>query len=110
MSAGTMPGMPEDRAFEEWNLGHIAVHETGHWFGLNHTFVGGCSTTSSGDFVADTPAQRTEIYGCPVGSDSCPDLPGLDPIHNFMGYTDDSWCVLINLPPLYSYAFSLTSD
>ena len=30
MAAGTMPGIPADRAFEEWNLGHIAVHEAGH--------------------------------------------------------------------------------
>ncbi len=90
ISAGTMPGMPADRAFPEWNLGHIAVHEAGHWFGLNHTFAGGCSTTSPGDFVDDTPA-TTDQYGCPTGSDSCPGLPGLDPIKNFMGYTDDSW-------------------
>ncbi|KAK7750591.1 hypothetical protein SLS62_007438 [Diatrype stigma] len=89
ISAETMPGMPADRAFDDWNQGHIAVHETGHWFGLNHTFAGGCGAT--GDFVADTPAQGTEVYGCPADSDTCPDSPGLDPIHNFMGYTDDSW-------------------
>lgn len=61
-------------------------------FGLNHTFVGGC-TSATGDFVSDTPTQLTQIFGCPVGSDSCPDLPGLDPINNYMGYTDDSWYV-----------------
>ncbi|KAH7161756.1 metalloprotease [Dactylonectria macrodidyma] len=89
LSAMTMPGFTvEQGAFEEWNLGHLAVHEAGHWFGLNHTFTGGCS--EPGDFVADTPAQRTEIYGCPIGSDSCPGQPGLDPIHNFMGYTQDN--------------------
>lgn len=90
VSGLTMPGItPEQGAFEEWNLGHIAVHEAGHWFGLNHTFSGGCS--EPGDFVDDTPAQLTQIYGCPIGSDSCPDKPGLDPIHNFMGYTQDNW-------------------
>lgn len=89
LSAMTMPGITvEQGGFEEWNLGHLAVHEAGHWFGLNHTFAGGCS--APGDFVADTPAQRTEIYGCPIGSDSCPDSLGVDPIHNFMGYTDDN--------------------
>lgn len=92
LSAMVMPGFtPEQGGSEFWNLGHLAVHEAGHWFGLNHTFVGGCS--DQGDFVADTPAQWTEIYGCPVGSDSCPEQPGLDPIHNFMGYTDDNWQV-----------------
>ncbi|KAH6869121.1 metalloprotease [Thelonectria olida] len=89
LSAMTMPGFTvEQGAFEDWNQGHLAVHEAGHWFGLNHTFAGGCS--EPGDFVADTPAQRTQIFGCPVGSDSCPDQPGLDPIHNFMGYTQDN--------------------
>ncbi|KAG9256879.1 metalloprotease [Emericellopsis atlantica] len=89
LSAMTMPGITaEQGAFEAWNLGHLAVHEAGHWFGLNHTFAGGCS--EPGDFVADTPAQQTQIYGCPVGSDSCPDSIGLDPIHNYMGYTDDN--------------------
>ena len=100
MSAGTMPGMPANRAFEEWNLGHIAVHEAGHWFGLNHTFAGGCA--EPGDFVDDTPAQLTQIFGCPADSDTCPDSPGKDPIHNYMGYTDDSWYGL----PL-SYSLSL---
>lgn len=95
LSAMTMPGFTlDDGAFEQWNLGHLAVHEAGHWFGLNHTFAGGCS--EPGDFVADTPAQQTQVYGCPVGSDTCPDSPGLDPIHNFMGYADDNWYVPYN--------------
>ncbi|KAJ0163435.1 Extracellular metalloprotease [Colletotrichum tanaceti] len=93
LSAKTMPGFAADQGgggFEDWNLGHMAVHEAGHWFGLNHTFAGGCSDTKPGDFVADTPAQRWDVYGCPADSDTCPDQPGLDPIHNFMGYTADT--------------------
>ncbi|KAH8600568.1 hypothetical protein B0O99DRAFT_610954 [Bisporella sp. PMI_857] len=49
ISANTMPGIRLTGHLRV-NQGHIAVHEAGHWFGLNHTFVGGCSTTSAGDF------------------------------------------------------------
>jgi hypothetical protein len=82
----TVPGA--SRTFAgRYDLGETLTHEAGHWLNLEHTFFGGCN--KSGDFVDDTPVQKTATSGCPVGKDTCP-APGLDPIHNYMDYSYDT--------------------
>jgi Pregnancy-associated plasma protein-A len=99
------PGLPESRQYldgivVDWesmpgasaryagrfDLGHTATHEAGHWLNLHHTFNGGCNNW--GDYVEDTPPQRFPTSRCPEGQDTCKE-PGLDPIHNYMDYSDD---------------------
>ncbi len=56
--------------FEIYSEGDTAPHEVGHW-------------------LADTPVEFSPAFFCPVGRDTC-NRPGLDPITNFMDYTQDS--------------------
>ena len=71
-----------------YELGLTAVHEIGHWLGLFHVFSGTCD--GPGDFVDDTNHQRNATRGCPaVALDTCPALPGLDNINNYMDYSFD---------------------
>ena len=82
----TVPGASNEYQ-DEFDEGDTLTHEAGHWLNLEHTFYGQCN--KSGDFVNDTPPQKSPSSGCPEGNDTCPRQDGLDPIHNYMDYSDD---------------------
>ena len=71
----------------KYSLGDTLTHEVGHCMMLEHTFAHGCSAVNDG--VADTPREALAQFDCPIEADTC-SAPGLDPIHNFMDYTQDS--------------------
>jgi predicted Zn-dependent protease len=94
LAYGTLPGANQpgisDIPGYTYNLGDTGTHEVGHYLGLAHTFEGHCSQYNDG--VADTPPERSPYFNCTSGRDTCPDRGGLvllDPIHNFMDYSDD---------------------
>jgi len=81
----TLPGV-SDEYEDAYDEGKTLTHEAGHWLNLAHTFQGKCSI--KGDYIDDTPAQKSPTGGCPEGKDTCK-RPGNDPIHNYMDYSYD---------------------
>ncbi|KAJ7591756.1 metalloprotease [Mycena floridula] len=81
--SGSVPGGTKT----PYNLGMTLVHELGHWCGLYHTFENSCSSTN--DYVSDTAQEASAAYGCMRGRDTCKG-GGVDPIWNYMDYSDDS--------------------
>lgn len=78
---GTINKLPE------YNMGRIAVHETGHWLGLKHIWGDGyCGD----DGIDDTPQQKSYNKGCPSGIiNSCGSEATGDMYMNFMDLTND---------------------
>lgn len=89
VNANTMP----EGSMDGYNKGKTAVHETGHWMGLLHTFEGN-SCDGPGDYIEDTPQEAQSTDGCPESppKSTCPNQSGdkNDPIHNYMDYSIDS--------------------
>lgn len=75
------------------SIGRTTTHEIGHWFGLYHTFNGGCGTDmcADGDYVCDTPPAASPNFGCPTINSCSIDFPDVnDQIQNYMDYSDDN--------------------
>lgn len=85
------PTVGKNPAAAPFDLGRTATHEVGHYLGLLHTFQDGCGGAdyTTGDLLADTPAQAEPHYGgCDPVPSGCPggELAAVD---NFMNYSDD---------------------
>lgn len=70
-----------------YNMGRIAVHETGHWLGLKHIWG---DSYCGDDGIDDTPQQKSYNKGCPSGIiKSCGNEATGDMYMNYMDLTND---------------------
>jgi len=75
-----------------YNKGRTAVHEVGHWLGLEHIWGSG-NCNGSGDGVADTPPTFGPYYECPsypAYDYACPTSETPSMTMNYMDYVNDA--------------------
>jgi hypothetical protein len=71
-----------------FNLGRTVTHELGHFFNLDHTFSGACS---SDDGLSDTPNILGSNYNCPSNGSVNGCVSGEKALTmNYMDYVDDA--------------------
>lgn len=81
-----------------WLISNDNCSFQGHWLGLYHTFGRNtCDPISPGDGVSDTPQHISDAHAVnchthPRSWDTCPNLPGKDPVDNYMTYSTDNLC------------------
>jgi PKD repeat protein len=69
-----------------YGMGRTASHEVGHWLNLEHIWG---DANCGNDFVADTPTQQSDNFGCPNHpSTSCSNSG--DMFMNYMDYVNDN--------------------
>lgn len=74
------------------SYGVTLVHETAHYFGIQHTFNGGCDSAGgcklSGDFICDTPPEKDPSYSC-TPKNTCNPNDANDAVTNYMNYSPE---------------------
>jgi len=89
-----LPGLEKGSRYESPCSGSdVLAHELGHYFGLFHTFQGGCD--GAGDLVSDTLATKQPTDGSwvqrPTSDEEAltSECGEPEPVHNFMSYIGD---------------------
>ena len=69
-----------------YGMGRTASHEVGHWLNLEHIWG---DANCGNDFVADTPTQQSDNFGCPNHPSVTCGNSG-DMFMNYMDYVNDN--------------------
>lgn len=86
---GSRAKYPAGTYVSSYDRGRTATHEIGHWMNLRHIWGDDGGACTGTDYVADTPNQGAENYGCPAFPHvSCSNSGDMS--MNYMDYTDDA--------------------